>query len=157
MEKIFEELGLESLQLRRWFRELSCFYKLFNNEPPHYLFKLIASRSSSMLLQIYIIFLFLKSGICSCGLNIESTAHFLLHCRTYITGRHTLLSTIENIDNNILDLCEPVLIKALIFDSNSFDTNANKNVLNATILSTKKIWWTAFSMKRGFSNKIMNQ
>ena len=57
----------------------------------------------------------------------------------YITERHTLLSTIENIDNNLLDLFEPVLIKTLLFDSNS--SNANTNVLNATIeyfLSTKR-------------------
>ena len=46
-EKLYEELGLESLQLRRWFRKLSCFYKLFNSERPHYLFKLIPSRSPS--------------------------------------------------------------------------------------------------------------
>ena len=46
-EKLYEELGLESLQLRRWFRKLSCFYKLFKSEHPHYLFKLIPSRSSS--------------------------------------------------------------------------------------------------------------
>ena len=46
-EKLYEELGLESLQLRRWFRKLSCFYKLFNSEHPYYLFKLIPSRSSS--------------------------------------------------------------------------------------------------------------
>ena len=78
---------------------------------------------------------------CGCGLDIESTVHFLLHCPTYITGRRTLLSAIENIDNNLLDLCEPVLIKTLFFGSNSFDTNANTNVLNATIeyvLSTKR-------------------
>ena len=46
-EKLYEELGLESLQLHPWFRKLSCFYKLFKNEHPHYLFKLIPSRSSS--------------------------------------------------------------------------------------------------------------
>ena len=45
--KLNEVLGLESLQLRRWFRKLSCFYKLFKSEHPHYLFKLIPSRSSS--------------------------------------------------------------------------------------------------------------
>ena len=33
-EKLYEELGLESLQLRPWFRKLSCLYKLFNNEHP---------------------------------------------------------------------------------------------------------------------------
>ena len=46
-EKLYEKVGLESLQLRHWFRKLSCFYKLFNSERPHYLFKLIPSRSSS--------------------------------------------------------------------------------------------------------------
>ena len=59
----------------------------------------------------------------------------------YITERCTLLSIIENIGNNLLDLCEPVLIKTLLFGSNSFDTNANTNVLNATVeyvLSTKR-------------------
>ena len=46
-ENLFEKIGLESLQLRRWFRKLSCFYKLFKSEYPHYLFKLIPSKSSS--------------------------------------------------------------------------------------------------------------
>ena len=59
----------------------------------------------------------------------------------YITERRILLSTLENINSNLLDLCEPVLIKTLLFGSNSFDTNANANVLNATIeyiVSTKR-------------------
>ena len=76
---------------------------------------------------------------CSCGLDIESTAHFL-HCPTYIIERRTLLNTLVNIDNTLLDLCEPVLIKTLLFGSNSFDIDANTNVLNAAIeyiLSTK--------------------
>ena len=78
---------------------------------------------------------------CSCGLDIEPNVHFLLHCPIYTTERRTLLSTIENTDSNLLDLCEPVLIRTLLFGSNSFDTNANTNVLNATIeyiLSTKR-------------------
>ena len=60
----------------------------------------------------------------------------------YITERHILLSTIKNIDNNLLlHLCETVLIRTLLFGSNSFDTKANTNVLNATIeyiISTKR-------------------
>ena len=43
-EKLYEELGLDSLKLRSWFRKLSCSYKLFNSEHPYYLFKLIRSR-----------------------------------------------------------------------------------------------------------------
>ena len=215
---------MESLQLRRWFRTLSCFYKLFNSEHPHYLFKLIPSRSSSYVTRIVHSIPFFKTrhtflknsffpstiiewnaldhnirnsssfnifrksilklirlsansffnchnpkGIkfitrqglglshlrehkfkysfqdslnpfCSCGLDIESTAHFLLHCPTYIFERRNLLSTIEIIDNNLLYLCQPALIKTLLFGSNSFDTNANTNVLNAKIeyvVSTK--------------------
>ena len=46
-EKLYEELGLESLQLRHWFRKLFCFYKLFNSEHLYYLFKLIPLRSCS--------------------------------------------------------------------------------------------------------------
>ena len=44
------------------------------------------------------------NSFCSCGLNIESTAHFLLHCPTYIIEKRTLLSTLVNIDSNLLDL-----------------------------------------------------
>ena len=40
-EKIYRELGLESLQLRRWYRKLCLFYKVFKNEHPKYLFHLI--------------------------------------------------------------------------------------------------------------------
>ena len=60
-EKLYKELRLESLQLRRRLRKLCCFYKLFKSEHPHYLFKLISSRSALfMLLEIYIIWLSLK-------------------------------------------------------------------------------------------------
>ena len=63
-------------------------------------------------------------------------------CPVYTTERRTLLSTLENIDNNLLDLCEPVLIRTLLFVSNSLDTDANTDVLNATIeyiVSTKRL------------------
>ena len=52
------------------------------------------------------------------------------------------MNTVENIDNILLDFSEPVLIKTVLFDSNSFDTNANANVLDTTIeyvLSTKRL------------------
>ena len=86
---------------------------------------------------------------CSFGLDIESTTHFLLHCTMYITERHTLLSTIKNIDNNLLHFCEPVLIRTLLFGSNSFDTNANTNVLDAATDLMNRF----FNESRKFSNK----
>ena len=45
-EKIFQELGLEYLQLRRRYRKLCLFYKVFKNEHPKYLFNLIPVRST---------------------------------------------------------------------------------------------------------------
>ena len=40
-EKIFQELGLESLKSRRWLRKLCLFYKIFHEKSPSYLFQLI--------------------------------------------------------------------------------------------------------------------
>ena len=40
-EKLFEELGLESLQHRPWYRKLCCFYKILKDQSPKYLFNII--------------------------------------------------------------------------------------------------------------------
>ena len=42
-EKLNQELGLETLQSRRWFRKLCLFYKIVNNQSPSYLFDYISS------------------------------------------------------------------------------------------------------------------
>ena len=44
-EKLYQELGLESLQLRRWYRKLCCFYKIYNKQAPGYLAELIPTRN----------------------------------------------------------------------------------------------------------------
>ena len=33
-EKIYQELGLESLQIHRWYRKLCLFYKIYKNQSP---------------------------------------------------------------------------------------------------------------------------
>ena len=37
-EKLYEELGLESIKSRSWFRKLCHFYKILNEKSPSYLF-----------------------------------------------------------------------------------------------------------------------
>ena len=79
--------------------------------------------------------------LCSCGLSIESTSHFLLHCLIFHDKRHTLLSTLNNIDSKILESNDPYLTQTLLFGSTSFDSETNTLVLNATIdyiLSTER-------------------
>ena len=46
-QKIYQELDLESLQLRRWYKKLCLFYKVFKNEHLKYLSHLIPVGSTS--------------------------------------------------------------------------------------------------------------
>ena len=61
-EKLYQEIGLESLQLRRWYRKLGMFYKIFKSKTPQYLFKLIPEKHRHMLQEMLKIFLFLISS-----------------------------------------------------------------------------------------------
>ena len=61
--KDVQELGLESLQLCRWYRKLCLFYKVFKNEHPKYLFNLIHVRSYHMLQELRAIFSLLRQSI----------------------------------------------------------------------------------------------
>ena len=62
-EKMYQELGLGSLQLRRWYRELCLFYKIFKNEHPKYVFNLIPVRIDHMLQDLWAIFSLLRQII----------------------------------------------------------------------------------------------
>ena len=82
-----------------------------------------------------------------------------LICNCINEGR-PLLTTTKNIDNNRLDLSEPILIKTLLFGSDSFYANANTNVsmqlLNIFHL-LKDLKKRFFNEVKNFSNKVMNQ
>ena len=45
-EKIFQELGLETLKSRRWFRKLYLFYEILHSKSPSYLFNLIPENNN---------------------------------------------------------------------------------------------------------------
>ena len=44
-EKLYQEIGLESLQLRPWHRKLRMFYKILKSKSPQYLFQLIPEKN----------------------------------------------------------------------------------------------------------------
>ena len=46
-EKLYQELGLESLKSRRWYRRLGCMYKIIKKEAPNYLTNLIPKSHQS--------------------------------------------------------------------------------------------------------------
>ena len=39
-EKLYNELGLKTLEKRRWYRQLCCFYKVYKSHSPKYLFNI---------------------------------------------------------------------------------------------------------------------
>ena len=45
-EKLYQELGFESLQHRGWFLKLCTFYKIFKNQSLHYLYDLLPIKSN---------------------------------------------------------------------------------------------------------------
>ena len=47
-EKLYQELGLESLRSRRWLRRMCYFYKLIKTQKPLYLFNLILPQLNSL-------------------------------------------------------------------------------------------------------------
>ena len=50
-EKLYAELGIESLKFRRWFRKLACFYKIQSTGLPKYLLQLILTNNHSYTLR----------------------------------------------------------------------------------------------------------
>ena len=79
--------------------------------------------------------------ICSCGFDVKSTCHYIIHCPMYKDERYNLLGTIKNIDCRLLDVTETILIKTLLFGNCSVDAQTNILILNATteyILTTKR-------------------
>ena len=76
--------------------------------------------------------------LCSCGSSIKSTSHFLFHCPIFHHKRHTLLSTLNNIDCKILETTDSYLPQTLVFGCTSFDSETNTLVLNATNSFLKK-------------------
>ena len=71
--------------------------------------------------------------LCSCGLDIESTEHFLLHCPQFFNEKRTLPSTLGNINYKLLENTDSALTLTLLFGNMSFDITGNTKILNATI------------------------
>ena len=82
-----------------------------------------------------------RNRLCSCSLDVESTNHYFLHYPQFTMERHTLLNTISEINNKLLDSNESNLIQHLLFGDPSKDTETNTEILNATVnyvLTTKR-------------------
>ena len=71
--------------------------------------------------------------ICSCGQNIETSTHFLLHCSIYSNERLTFLNIIRNIDSNILGKNDLKVTETLLYGDSSCEDTSNTLIINATM------------------------
>ena len=55
--------------------------------------------------------------ICSCGREIETSTHFLLHCSNYYCVKQTLFKKVNKIDSTILKQNDQVITKLLLFSN----------------------------------------
>ena len=79
--------------------------------------------------------------ICSCGLGIETTCHYLLNCPNFINERILLLNDVSRITKDALPSCETAFVKLLLYGNDSLDSATNTLILNASdeyILSSKR-------------------
>ena len=207
-EKLYQELGLESLRSRRWLRKLCLFYKIYKNKSPSYLYDLIpdrvkfySTRSSQIdnisniktrsnffrnsffpstitewnkldcdirnsdSLNIFKLSLLkfvrpvansvfdinnpyglkllirLRLGLSHlryhkfkhCGLETETTTHFLLHCPLFQSARQSLLMNIKKTDESILKKHDELITKTLLYGDDKFDLSCNKSIISSTI------------------------
>ena len=84
----------------------------------------------------------LVNPLCKCGVEVESTSHFWLHCPIYNNGWSFLVSTIKSIDCKLLENTNCSLTQTLLYGNPYFDIITNSLILNAAttafILSTKR-------------------
>ena len=79
--------------------------------------------------------------ICSCGLNIETTCHYLLQCPSFINEEKILLNDASKTTKDALPFCEAAFVKLFLYGNDSFDQATNTLILNASaqyILSSKR-------------------
>ena len=79
--------------------------------------------------------------LCSCGNDVESTEHFLLHCPQFANERRTLLRNLRNFNCSLLENTSKVLTQTLLFGNTSLSPSGNSKILSATtdfILSSKR-------------------
>ena len=71
--------------------------------------------------------------MCVCGVEIEITTHFLLHCHLFQYVRQSLLTNIKKIDESILKKHDKHITKTLLYGDNKFDLSCNKSIISSAI------------------------
>ena len=71
--------------------------------------------------------------MCKCGLETETTFHFLLRCRLYSTIRTELLDEIYTATPSLTNYPDEKLLNIRLYGSEYFRVKRNHSILKSTI------------------------
>ena len=71
--------------------------------------------------------------MCNCGAATETTIHYLLRCRLYSIQRVELLNGVYKLDSTLQNSSEDQLLTVLLYGSEKYALNVNKEILRLTI------------------------
>ena len=75
--------------------------------------------------------------MCSCGSELETTAHFLLRCQNHVMNRSKLLKNVCNLDQALRNYDDDHLNHILLYGSEKFNFNLNEDIIKLTICYLK--------------------
>ena len=71
--------------------------------------------------------------MCNCGAATETTIHYLLRYRLYPVPRVELLDSVHKFDSTLQNSSEDQLLTVLLYGSEKYASNVNKEILRLTI------------------------
>ena len=120
-EKLYQELGLEYLSSRRWYRRLCSFYKIVNMKYPSYLYNLVPqphhvlnTRNQSLIPNMFCrTEVFSNSFFPSCIKEWKKLDRGIQQSVSYNQFKISILKLIRPTQNSIFDICDNEGIKLL--------------------------------------------
>ena len=82
-------------------------------------------------------FLDTLNPMCSSCSEPETTVHFLLRCQNHVMNRSKLLKNVYNLDQTLRNYDDDHLIHILLYGSEKFNFNLNKDIIKLTICYLK--------------------
>ena len=117
-EKIYQELGLESLKSRRWYKRLSCMFKIMKKKAPNYLINLIPKCNPNIITRNSHMPTFHCRTDCFKSSFFPSTLNdwfkldvSIRNSETIMVFQKHLLSYIRPIQSNVYNIFDPIGLK----------------------------------------------
>ena len=144
-EKLYKELGLETLKSRRWLKKLCCFYKIKNNGIPSYLAELIPSEfhlSNTQNTRNITTYSCrtdaFKYSFFPWTINEWNKLNFNIQTSSFNIFRANLIKIIRPIPNSIFDIFSPLGLKLITrfqlglsrLNEHRFNHNFNKSSMH---------------------------